>query len=455
MSDYLINLNQNPMTSWLVKAAGLPSPVELARSDSAYQARPLAGRRAMLLSTGVGFAAEPLRNALERAGAVVTDLFPPVGGGGEGKLDVVVMDATGCDSIEAYRNLYEGFHPILRMMNTNARVLLVSDLPVQSEDPVASALARGVEGFSRSLAKELGKFGTTVNLARLARDAADRLPWVVRFFCGVQCTFVSGQVVEVTSRVRAPSATPFERVLEGKVALVTGSARGIGLATARRLVQEGASVICLDVPAMAEELERVCADIGATALPLDITDAQAPEKLVAFVRDNHAGLDVVVHNAGITRDKTLANMKPEFWDQVVSVNLASILALDKALLAQGVLNDESRLVYLSSMSGVAGNYGQSNYAATKAALIGYVAAQAPLLAEQGICVNAIAPGFIETAMTDAMPFATREAGRRLNSLKQGGRPRDVAELICFLASPGASGISGNTIRVCGQNLIGA
>jgi len=163
----------------------------------------------------------------------------------------------------------------------------------------------------------------------------------------------------------------------------------------------------------------------------------------------------VVHNAGITRDRTLAKMTRDEWDQVLAVNFEAIVALDDALLAAGTLRDEGRLVYLSSVSGVAGNFGQTNYAATKAALIGYVTAVAPRLAPRGVCANAVAPGFIETGMVARMPFVMREAGRRLNSLSQGGQPQDVAELVTFLASPGAYGITGATIRVCGQSLVGA
>jgi len=120
-----------------------------------------------------------------------------------------------------------------------------------------------------------------------------------------------------------------------------------------------------------------------------------------------------------------------------------------------VLREEGRIVCLSSQSGIAGNFRQSNYATTKAALIGYVAARAPQLAQRGITINAVAPGFIETRMTEAIPFMSREAGRRLTSLRQGGLPRDVAEAICFLASPGAYGVTGETLRVCGQSWLGA
>jgi 3-oxoacyl-[acyl-carrier protein] reductase len=148
-------------------------------------------------------------------------------------------------------------------------------------------------------------------------------------------------------------------------------------------------------------------------------------------------------------------MQEQSWDQVVDINLSAVMAIDQVLLAENILRDEARLVYLSSISGISGNFGQTNYALTKAALIGYVAAQAPLLAARGICINAVAPGFIETAMTQEMPFMAREIGRRLNSVKQGGQPRDVAELVTFLCTPGACGISGETIRVCGQGLVGA
>ena len=140
---------------------------------------------------------------------------------------------------------------------------------------------------------------------------------------------------------------------------------------------------------------------------------------------------------------------------VLSINLGAILAIDEVLLGEQVINDGGRIVCLSSIGGIAGNMGQTNYGATKAGLIGYVAAQSAEQAKRGITVNAVAPGFIETRMTAEMPFMIREAGRRMNSLSQGGQPEDVAELIKFLTTPGAVGITGQTIRVCGQSLIGA
>jgi 3-oxoacyl-[acyl-carrier protein] reductase len=161
-----------------------------------------------------------------------------------------------------------------------------------------------------------------------------------------------------------------------------------------------------------------------------------------------------VHNAGITRDKTLARMKPEAWDTVLDINLAAIARIDQALLAN-VLRDGGRVVYLSSVAGLAGNLGQTNYAASKAGVAGYLRSQAAALAPRGIAVNGVAPGFIETRLTAAIPVFIREAARRLSALGQGGLPGDVAEVITFLVSPGASGSSGAVLRVCGGALIGA
>jgi 3-oxoacyl-[acyl-carrier protein] reductase len=451
MSDLFMQLHANPMTAWLARAVGLPNPVPLAREAGGYVARALAGKTALLRSAGGGSVVPVLAEVLRDAGATLCDGVLTTAEA----LDIVALDVSGCRTPADLRFLYDTLQPVVRQLAVNARILLVASDPDGLDDPVAAAVARGMEGFVRSLAKEVGKKGVTANLAYLGQGAAERLAGVLRFFCGKQTTYVTGQVVRVDNRVGRFTPLPVEQVLAGKVALVTGSARGIGLATAQRLAKEGAQLVCLDVPAVVDELEQRCREIGATALPLDISASDAPRRLADFLKDRFGGVDIVVHNAGITRDRTLANMSEHFWDQVVAVNLASIVAVDQLLLSERVLRDEGRVVCLSSISGVAGNFGQTNYAASKAALVGYVKASASALAERGISINAVAPGFIETPMTDAMPFATREIGRRLNSLKQGGQPRDVAELITFLCSPMAYGVTGNTIRVCGQGLVGA
>jgi 3-oxoacyl-[acyl-carrier protein] reductase len=452
MSDILKTLHGNRLAAPFARALGLPKPVTLARAAGGYEAQPFAGQAALLLAAGGGYAAQALRSALEEAGASVAAALPE---DERQQAGIVVMDATGCRSPADYRALYDSFHPIMRRIARNGRVLIAAPLPDAGGDPVQAAAARGIEGFSRSLGKELGRKGVCVNTAYVAAGAEDRLAGVVRFFCGKQSTYVSGQAVRVTARVAAPGALPQAQALEGKTALVTGGARGIGKAIVERLSQEGARVICLDVAAAAEELRSTCAQFGAIPLTLDITAPDAPAQLADFLRGQGGGLDILVHNAGVTRDRTLSNMKPQDWDLVVNINFAAITAIDAVLLSGGLLRDEGRIVYLSSISGVAGNFGQANYAATKAALIGYAAAQAPLLAARGICANAIAPGFIETAMTAKLPFFTREIGSRLNALMQAGQPRDAAELVAFLSTPGAYGVSGEIIRVCGQGVMGA
>lgn len=454
MTDRLLKLSQQPATRKILQSIGLPTPVALARGQGAYEAQPLAGTRALFGAADGGFASDAARAALLAAGAELLATVDALGEGG--KASVVVFDATGVSGAADLKALYQFFNPLMPRIATNARVVLLTGLPEQGRDAAQAAAFRGIEGFTRALGKELGKRGATANLFYIERGAeSERLEAPLRFFLSPHSAFVDGQPVRITTTAAAPKATPLMQPLAGKVALVTGGARGIGAATARRLAAEGAKVICLDIPADAETLNQTVAEIGGVALPLDITDAAAPQTIVDFCTREFGGVDVVVHNAGVTRDKTLAKMPEHYWDMVLAINLGAILAIDAALHASGTLRDEGRIVCLSSIGGIAGNVGQTNYAATKAALIGYVAAEAPNHGARGICVNAVAPGFIETRMTAAMPFTIREAGRRMSSLSQGGQPEDVAELITFLCTPGAAGVTGNTIRVCGQSLIGA
>jgi 3-oxoacyl-[acyl-carrier protein] reductase len=248
---------------------------------------------------------------------------------------------------------------------------------------------------------------------------------------------VSGQVIHVTRSARPLAAVDWERPLAGRSALVTGAARGIGAAIAETLERDGAQVIRLDMPGTGADIE------------LDITAGDAP----AGIAERCAGgLDVLVHNAGITRDRTLAKMPEERWQSVLDVNLIAQERINAAVIER--LRDDGRIVCVSSMSGIAGNAGQTNYATSKAGVIGMVQALAPRL-ERGITINAVAPGFIETQMTAAMPIPVREAGRLMNSMRQGGLPVDVAETIAWFASPASAGVTGNVVRVCGQSLLGA
>jgi 3-oxoacyl-[acyl-carrier protein] reductase len=195
--------------------------------------------------------------------------------------------------------------------------------------------------------------------------------------------------------------------------------------------------------------------IGGSVLLLDITDEDAPARIANELEQRFGGVDVVVHNAGVTRDKTLGRMKPDAWDMVVDINLGAVIRITDRLLDDEVLRPGGRIICLSSVSGIAGNRGQTNYSASKAGIVGFVKALAASVADKGITVNAIAPGFIETRLTSAMPVAIREVARRMSAVGQGGKPEDVGQAITFLATPGAVGVTGATVRVCGGALIGA
>ena len=344
----------------------------------------------------------------------------------------------------------------LRDLASNSRVITVSRTAADAADPAAAAARQGVDGFLRSLAKEL-RAGATANGILLADGAGTTSPstlGALRFFLSGRSAFVDGQFLTVGS-AEGHLPADAEKPLAGKVAVVTGAARGIGAAIARTLYRDGATVVVVDIPAAGDHLAAVANEVHGTALQLDISREDAGQRIIDHAVERHGHLDIVIHNAGITRDKLLANMDQGRWDSVIAVNIAAQLRINDALLASEHFRNSPRIVSVASTSGIAGNRGQTNYAASKGGVMGMVRATAPLIGTHGGSINAVAPGFIETEMTAKIPFATREIARRLNSLQQGGRPGDVAEAIAFLASDAAGGISGDVLRVCGQNLVGA
>ena len=350
--------------------------------------------------------------------------------------------------------LYHFFHDTARSLLPCGRVVIVGRPPESCQSARKATLQRALEGLVRSLAKELKK-AITVQMLYVAEGAEDQIESTLRFLLSPRSAYVSAQVIRITLPV-GTSAAPadWKQPLADKKVLVTGASRGIGASIAEVMAREGAAVICLDVPQAQAGLDAIAAKVGGTALALDIGAADAPQQLVAAALAQ-GGWDAVVHNAGITRDKTIANMKEHFWQMVVNVNLSAQERINDALIAAGALTSGARIVCVSSISGIAGNLGQTNYALSKAGVIGMVQSTAPLLAAHGVTINAVAPGFIETQMTAAIPFAVREAGRRMNAMSQGGLPQDVAEAIAWFAGPASSGLTGNVVRVCGQSLIGA
>jgi 3-oxoacyl-[acyl-carrier protein] reductase len=456
----------SPVGRFVAKRAGLPRPVELERhspGDPVIRGRVLLGA-----APGAARLTEALARILHDAGAdTATSLEEPVRSAaaaarldaavfnpdapGEQRFKALVFDATGIADSTQLVALQAFFHPTVRRVEPSGRVIVLGTPPRACASPREATAQRAPEGFTRSLGKEIGR-GATVQLVEVAPGAEDRLESTVRFLLSPRSAYVSGQVVRVTPSPRQPELD-WERPLLGRVALVTGAARGIGAAIAEVLARDGARVVGLDVPALGDDLRAVAERLGGEALELDITDEGAPAAIAE--RFSPGGLDVLVHNAGVTRDRTLAKMPADRWQGLLDINLSSEERINDALLDSGVLSENGRIVCVSSLSGIAGNAGQTNYATSKAGVIGMVEALEPLLRERGQTINAVAPGFIETKMTGAMPLALREAGRRMNSLRQGGLPVDVAETVAFFASPASAGVNGNVVRVCGQSLLGA
>jgi 3-oxoacyl-[acyl-carrier protein] reductase len=435
--------------SFLAKQLGVPQPETLRRYRPGEPA--LAGP---LLIGGDGRVAEPLRSALADDYDLVRN---NVGGRWADSFGGLLFDATGITTPEGLKELRDFFTPVLRNVGSSGRLVVVGTTPEATGSVDERIAQRALEGFTRSLGKELQR-GATIGLVYLSPDAkpaATGLESTVRFLLSAKSAYVDAQVFYVDGQDSVPPAD-WDKPLDGKVALVTGAARGIGAEIAKVFARDGAKVVAIDVESAAEALAETATEVGGTALTLDVTAADAVDRITQHLRehyDSHA--DILVNNAGITRDKLLANMDEGRWDSVVAVNLLAPQRLAQGLVDNGTIGEGGRVVGLSSMAGIAGNRGQTNYAATKAGMIGMTQALAPVFGEKGITINAVAPGFIETKMTEAIPLATREVGRRLNSLFQGGLPVDVAEAIAYFASPASNAVTGNTIRVCGQAMLGA
>jgi 3-oxoacyl-[acyl-carrier protein] reductase len=438
MSDRYAQLVKLPVAGTVVKRIGLPQPVTLERGSSTIEGRVLLGGAGRIAPAAARVLAEmgaesatalddPVRTAAADAGLDAAVFNPEAPA--EHRFKALVFDASGLQDSAALVELQRFFHPTIRRVLPSGRVIVLGTPPGDAASVAEATAQRALEGFTRSIAKEVGR-GATAQLVYVAPGAEDQLDSTLRFLLSPRSAYVSGQVVTVTASKRHPEAS-----LASKLALVTGAARGIGAEIADRLERYGAEVVRLD--------------IADADLELDITAPDAPETLA---RRFAGGLDILVHNAGITRDRTLAKMPEERWQGLMDVNLIAQERITDALLP--VLREDGRIVCVSSMSGIAGNAGQANYATSKAGVIGLVQALAPTL-KRGVTINAVAPGFIETQMTAAMPIAVREAGRRMNSMRQGGLPVDVAETIAWFASPASAGLNGNVVRVCGQSLLGA
>jgi len=469
MKDGYLDFANSPMGAKLVNALGLPKPLPLER----YKAGDPVVKGSVLVGGSDGSQLlEALSHVFKSIGAqtvaherlpqwisvankvgLTTGRWGSNGKPGE-KVKALVFDATGLTDSTQSDALYWFFHDAARSLLPCGRVVVIGRPPEECSSPRQATVQRSLEGLTRSLGKELKK-GSNAQLVYVSEGSEANIESTLRFLLSARSTYVSAQVIRIGKPVGdVVKPADWNQHLKGKKILVTGASRGIGAAIAEAMARDGASVIVLDVPQAQAGVEEVAKKLGGKAIALDIGAADAPQKLVEAAKAD-GGWDVIVHNAGITRDKTIANMKEQIWQLVVNVNLSTQERINDAMVESGALKAGGRIVCVSSISGIAGNMGQTNYAVSKAGVVGMVEANAPIYAQKGITINAVAPGFIETQMTAAVPFAIREAGRRMNSMSQGGQPVDVAEAIGWFSSPASSAITGNVVRVCGQSLIGA
>jgi 3-oxoacyl-[acyl-carrier protein] reductase len=470
VSDRYQQLINTPIGKIVSRQVGLPTPARLERYErgqpvisgpvllgAAPGAGALAGAIARVLSN-VGAEAHTSLEEHVRSAAASADLDAKVFNAEVAPADqtfkALVYDASGVADSTQLREAWAFFHPTIRRVRQSGRIIVLGTTPEDCGDPWHAVAQRALEGLTRSIGKEVRR-GATAQLLYVRPGGENQIESTLRFFLSPKSAYVSGQVVRIGATRVAVDGLDWERPLAGRTALVTGASRGIGEAISEVLARDGAHVVGLDVPAQASDLERVTGRLGGSSLTVDITDEDAPATIGSHLLEQHGGVDVVVHNAGVTRDKTLGRMSADLWDMVIAVNVTAPHRIDQELLGRKAVRKNGRIVLVSSISGIAGNAGQTNYATSKAGVIGMVQAYAPILAKQGVTVNAVAPGFIETQMTAAMPITTREAGRRMNSLAQGGLPVDVAETIAWYANPASAGVTGQVVRVCGQSLIGA
>ncbi|MFL6644403.1 MAG: 3-oxoacyl-ACP reductase [Paraburkholderia fungorum] len=476
MNDSYLNFVNSPFGARLARSLGLPKPEVLRR----YRAdQPEfdgliaigAGREPHLLDalanlvasigmTSVAHESAGLWVPLANRHGLMTGRFEAAEPGSQGKLAALLFDASGIEDSSQLEPLHGFFHDTLRSLGKCGRIVVLGRPPEACANPRQWTAQRALEGLVRSLGKEARR-GITANLVYVEKGAEHGIEATLRFFLSPRSAYVSGQVV----RIGVPASTgagagtaalpPFDwkQPLAGRRAVVTGAARGIGASIAGVLAEQGAHVIGIDIPWAREALDSTMRQLNGTALAFDIAAPEAPAQIAAALDEQ--GVDIVVHNAGITKDKTIAKMTDAAWQSVIDINLSAQERIDDALLEAGILRDGGRIIGVSSISGIAGNLGQTNYATSKAGVIGRVQSMAPHLRARGITINAVAPGFIETQMTAKIPLTIREAGRRMNSMSQGGQPVDVAQTIAWLAHPGSAGVSGQIVRVCGQSLIGA
>src|SRR3954462_7099234 len=375
MTDSYQDFVSSSLGQLLVKNLGLPNPVAL---DRYVEGSPLVD--GTIVVGGSGRLAEHLPGILE-----TLDIEVVTTAEAEIRFRGLVFDAPGLTDPAELVDLRDFFAPLMRSLERCSRLVVIGTPPehVEAEERIAQ---RALEGFTRSLGKEVGR-GGTAQLVYVADGAEGAVASTLGFLLSPKSAYVSGQVVRIgTSATDVAQDTDWPHPLTGKVALVTGAARGIGEQIARVLARDGATVLGVDVPQAADDLIRLTKELDGDYLTFDITAKDAAKRIAQPLTQAHGGVDVVVHNAGITRDKRLANIDADRWNAVLDVNLVAPQRITDELLAQRIIHPNGRIIGVASIAGIAGNLGQTNYATSKAGVIGLVDALRDGL-DNGVTVN--------------------------------------------------------------------
>lgn len=473
MNDLYMKLAHSTFGQSIFHALNLPQPVELLRSPNESITFPngpyliAASSNSLTLNNTLTILSKPNieANFLEKEHSTFESLpnifnenksIKRVTSIENHHYEGLIFDATGICDFEELAGVYEFFHSAIPTLSQNGKIVILAQKYTQTNNAQTTAIQTSLIGFCKSIAKELGKKGINCNIIYIQKGAQKYLETSLAFFLSVKSAYITGQFVSLRNHTIKQLPISTAKPLEGKTALVTGAAQGIGKETAVTLARDGATVICLDIPQNKKALDLLASNIDGHALAVNLLDENAIADVIQKISSSVGVIDIVVHNAGITRDKTLAKMPRPLWDQVLTLNFERVVKLNQAFLEQNIFNDHARIICISSISGIAGNFGQSNYACSKAGIAAYVEAfaESAILKNNDLTINAIAPGFIETQMTKNIPFLTREIGRRMNALSQGGLPLDIAEAVSFFANPGSHCLNGNVLRVCGLSLLG-
>lgn len=443
MSKMLENLFYSKVGQSLMSALGVKPALPLNRYEGSV---PWVQGKLLLAK-----APSPALSGLLETMELKFDVFDSESTEKNGQYFSALLDATEFKTTADLAQLKTFFGEASKCLEKSSHVVILGKSPSDISDVQEAAVMESLNGFTRSLAKEYGRKGITANVL-YSQSIDGQLTTPLNTLLSHKASYITGQPLYLQN-AKTTANQNWQKPLTGKIALVTGAAQGIGAAIAQTLHRDGATIIGLDIPPAKDALENTLAPLNGIAVATDITSEQAVEDIRQAL--DGKPLDILVHNAGVIRDKTLARMPEHFWDMTVNINLAAPMSVTQGLEQQDLLADNARVICISSISGIAGNVGQTNYSASKSGVAGYVRKQAKVWKDTGKTINAIAPGFIETQMTDEIPFMTREVGRRMNSLSQGGKPQDVAEGVALFAQPGSYGLNGQVLRVCGQSLLGA